>query len=87
MKLLGSALFLFFPDVLGTASADNRCARHSCPFCFARIIFFGFEEAHRERFRCHHKVQGLRLSQIPRKTLRSPEKARLASTSRDMTLP
>jgi hypothetical protein len=69
------SLFLFLPDVLGTASADNRCARHSCPFCFAPS-FLCFEEAHRERFRSHHKVQGLHFSRIQRKTLRSPEKAR-----------
>jgi hypothetical protein len=40
MKLPGSVcMFLFLPGVLGTASADNRCARHSCPFCFAHHFF------------------------------------------------
>lgn len=30
--------FSFLPDVLGTASADTRCARHLRPFCFALLF-------------------------------------------------
>jgi hypothetical protein len=29
----------FLPDVLGTASADTRCARHWRPFCFALLFY------------------------------------------------
>src|SRR6185312_7391778 len=36
----------FLPDVLGTASADTRCARHLRPFCFALFVSF-LKEAHR----------------------------------------
>src|SRR5690242_16627875 len=45
------------PDVLGTASAGTRCARHLRPFCFALVCWINFCAAHRKRFRSHHKVQ------------------------------
>ena len=66
----------FLPDVLGTASADTRCARHLCPFCFALLFFICSRKRTAARFRPHHKVRRLRLSQTRRKTLRSPKKAR-----------
>jgi hypothetical protein len=75
IKLSRFSCLLFLPDVLGTASADIRCARHLRPFCFA-LHCSDLRKAHRERFRSHHKVQGLRLSQTRRKTSRSPKKAR-----------
>jgi len=50
--VIPTPVFLFLPDVLGTASADTRCARHLHPFCFA--LFCSSEVAHRRRFRSHH---------------------------------
>jgi hypothetical protein len=37
---VGSSAFLFPSGVLGTASADIRCARHLRPFCFALPLIF-----------------------------------------------
>lgn len=70
------AVFLFLPGVLGTASADTRCARHCRPSCFALVSLRVLRKAPAQRFRFHHKVPGLRLSRAQRKTLWSPGKAR-----------
>jgi hypothetical protein len=40
-------VFLFLPGVLGTASADTRCARHWRPFCFALLFVCIFGKAPR----------------------------------------
>src|SRR6185437_7934533 len=48
IKLSGSSPYSsFLPDVLGTASADIRCARHWRSFCFALDFLFGLRKAHR----------------------------------------
>ncbi len=55
------SVFLFPSGVLGIPSADNHCARHSRPFCFALLFFDWLRKRTARRFRVPpHKVQGLR---------------------------
>ena len=70
----GSCVFLFLPDVLGTASADTRCARPLRPFCFA-LLFFPIVELRAETIRTldrstvnaqHGEAAEPRLDEVPR---------------------
>src|SRR6476661_1168932 len=72
-------VFLFLPGVLGTASADTRCARHCLSFCFALVSLRYLGKRTAQRFRSHHKVPGLTPFASPAKNFAVPRKSTFPS--------
>lgn len=65
--------FFLFPSWCTWHRFSGHPLRPALAPVLRRALLFPVEVAHRTRFRSHRKVPGLRLSQIRRKSLRSPK--------------